>query len=324
MKHKKLIFFALTGLVFATSVSYSQTDVLKEANEYLSVFSGSQNLDKKVLKEPAPQALVYIALKFRSASTGTTQTGFGKNVVRSAAYALLDGVDSVMCQTITDEFYKILLDKLKTAGVSTIPMEKIKASKKYQAFVAEKPALRNFNHKETGTSTVYSENHNDVFDIGAAGMKLYKMQQEFEAGMAYLRLTIDFVEFDMSIKDSYYSVNATANVRPVIKITSLWSEAAFEGGSTGGLSMTNGKYTATTLFSNVKPIYSPYEAEIKIYDEKVPEYAQKKRFFGGGGMQLGTFVVKPNQEAFHKAAIEGLTRYADYVAAIIKSYNEKK
>lgn len=324
MKHKKLIFSALTGFILASGFTYAQTDLLKEARQYLSVQSGPQNLDKKGLKDPDPQAMACVALKFRSSSVGKIGT--------TSSYAILEGIDSATFQAITNEFYVIFSDKLKSAGITMVDLEKIKATKKYQEIVAESIVKRNYSSKETGASTVYTQNHDPIF--APTGMKLFKYQSELGTGVTNLLLMVDFIEFDMTAKDVHHdffdksnkTTTITAKIRPSIKITSGWAESSQEDkyGMLPGLTITNKKMMGP-LFSTSLPIYSPYEADVTTNDGSVPDFAKNRtRFFGGGPLQLGTFVVKPSQEAFHKAAIEALTRYADYVAVIIKSYNEKK
>lgn len=336
-KNRFLISAGIIGFVLFTGFIAIETDILTEALSYLSVSGGVQNTDKKVLKNPYQQALPFIALKFRTASTGTIQQGFGKNVTRAAAYAMLDGIDSTVFQSITDEFYQIFTDKLKSAGVNFVDLAKIKASGKYQEFLAAKPAQRYFNHKEYGTASVYSQNNEAVFDIPANGFKMLKYQTEVGGGIAALHLTVDFVEMDMTIGDIHHdffdasnkTTNATAKVRPAIKITSLWAESVSEGlgalgaANSGGFVMSN-KEMIGVIFTGLKPIYAPFYADVTTFEGETPEYAKNHSLFGGGAMQLGTFIVKPEQEAYKKAAIEGLSRYADYVVAIIKSYNEEK
>src|ERR1043166_9645690 len=114
MKNKKQIAALISGFIFATNFAFAQTD-FKEAREYIPVF-GSTSAEKKVLKNPYQQALAYVALKFRTASVGVVQEALGTNITRAASYGILDGIDSAMCQTITNEFYKIFTDKLKAAG----------------------------------------------------------------------------------------------------------------------------------------------------------------------------------------------------------------
>ena len=323
MKNKLLISTVFSSLLFANSI-YSQTDVLKEARQYLSVQSGAQNVDKKALKNPDPQAMACVELKFRSSSVGKIGT--------TSSYAILEGIDSALFQTITNEFYVIFSEKLKGAGITLVDLEKIKATKKYKEIVADTKEKRNYSSKETGAATIYTQNHDPIF--APTGMKLYKYQSEIEAGVTNLLLMVDFIEFDMTAKDVYHDFfdksnktsTVTAKVRPAIKITSGWAESSQEDkfGAVPGLTIVNKKMMGP-LFSTTLPIYSPYEADVTTHDGSVPEFAKNRsRLFGGGPMQLGTFVVKPNQEAFHKSAIEALTRYAEYVAAIIKSYNEDK
>jgi hypothetical protein len=326
-----MLLFIFSFLHSFFSPAYGQKNILDEAKEYISMNSGGTFAKPKALKNDDPKALPYIALKFRSASVGAKgqKKTFSKDAYNVTTYAQLEGIDSIVLQNITTEFYKIFSDKLKSAGVKLADMEKIKSGKKYKEFIAE-PLERNYSHKGTGTSHIYSQNNDPVFEQ-PGGMKLYKFINETESGLIFLRLTVDFAEFDIDVKTVHHDVfdagntttNASAKVLPTIKITSNWGETmgeAFAGGL-GGLSVYNKKMEGTLIILS-QPIYAPYAADIKVYDEKVPEFAQSHRLFGGGPMQLGTFVVKPTPEAFSKAAIAGLTKYADYVVAFIKSYNE--
>ena len=334
MKNNKLIVAGILGLFFYSGIGYAQTDQSKEAWEYLSVNSGVQKIDKKVLEDPYQQAITYVALKFRSASVGTIQEGKTKNITTAKSYAILDGIDSTVFQSITNEFYKIFIEKLKSARVKLVDLEKIKASERYRDFVADKSGQRYFNHKQTGTATVYSQNNDPFFDMPSNVMKIMKYQNEVDGGVSNLRLTVDFVEFDMSIHDVHHdyfnasdkTTHASAKILPGIKITSDWVESTGEAltglgaYNLGGFVMSN-KKCMSVLFSCQQPVFTPFAADVTSFEGKTPEFAKKHSLFGGGAMELGTFVVKPDPEAFRKAAIEGLTRYADYIVAIIKSYN---
>jgi hypothetical protein len=326
----KRIIISIIALFFVAKFTYAQT--AEEARKFIPVFL-SESKEKKILKDPYQQTMPFIALKFRTGSTGTTQIGSGKNVERAAAFAVLEGIDSTLIQSITDEFYKIFISKLSAAGVKFVDVAKIKATEKYKEFLAEKPAQRKYIHKEYGNSTVYSQNNEPIFDIPANGFKMLKYQTETGGGIASLHLTVDFVEFDVSLNKSYNQLDntvttATANIQTAIKISSLWAESVTEGlvslgaANSGGLYMSNDKMDGVLLACN--PIYTPYNADVKAYDESIPEFAKSHRLFGGRGMELGTFVVTAEKEAYKKAALDGLSKYADYIVAIIKSYNEGK
>lgn len=327
---KKIIIFSL--FTFLYSVVFSQADI-NVAKEYLDVPGGVQNVDKKVLKGPAPQSLPYIALKFRTGSVETL-VGGSKGV---QAFAVLDGIDSLIFQEITNEFSKIFIQKLTEAGVTFVDMAKIKDSKLYKERLAEpEKDPRNFNYKNTGTADVFTNDHELLWYYPTGGLKGAKFMGETGGGAAFLRLTVDFVEFNTEISKSYgwdvTTTNFSAKAFPTVKVT---SDHYAEGGTMtmatspqmgGGFSMSNPKNYMSVLFSQLKPIYEKYEGKTEVYDDKIPKFANKKNRVFGGGMALGTFVIEANRETYKKAALTALTRYADYVAATIKSYNtdEKK
>ncbi len=306
----------------------AQVDI-KEAREYFDVPGGVQNVDRKVLKDPAPQALPYIAIKFRTGSVETL-VGGSKGV---QTYAVLDGVDSALCQEITNEFSKIFIEKLTAAGVTFVDIAKIKDTKLYKERLAEpEKDPRSFNYKNTGTADVFTNDHELLWYYPTGGLKTAKFMNELGAGAAALRLTIDFVEFDTEISKSYgwdvTTTNFSAKAFPTIKLT---SDHYAEGGTMtmatspqmgGGFGMSNPKNYFGVLFSQLKPIYQKYDGKIEVYDDKTPKFAQRKNRVFGGSMSLGTFVIEANREAYKKAAMEALTRYADYIAAVVKSYNE--
>ncbi|MCC6581832.1 MAG: hypothetical protein IT440_15475 [Phycisphaeraceae bacterium] len=327
---KKII--SLSLIVGLCVSAFSQVDI-KEAKEYFDVPGGVQNVDKKVLRNPAPQSLPYIALKFRTGSVEAL-VGGNKGV---KTYAMLDGIDSLIFQEITNEFSKIFIQKLTEVGVAFVDMAKIKDSKLYKERLAEpEKDPRNFNYKNTGTADVFTNDHELLWYYPTGGLKGAKFMGETGGGAAFLRLTVDFVEFDTDISKTYgwnvTTTNYSAKAFPTVKIT---SDHYAEGGTMtmatspqmgGGFSMSNPKNYMGVLFSQLKPIYEKYEGKTEVYDDKIPKFANKNSRVFGGGMTLGTFVIEANREAYKKAALTALTRYADYVAAMIKSYNteEKK
>lgn len=322
-------FFIAIGFTLVTLSVHGQDT--QEAKTYIDVPGGAQNIDKKVLREPAPQSLPYIALKFR---TGSVEIFSEKNTATAKTYALLDGVDSTFFQEITNEFGKIFIEKLTAAGVTFVDMAKIKDSKLYKERLAEQPhEPTHFNFKNTGTSEVYTQNNELLWYYPVGGMKGMKFMGETGGGQSFLRLTVDFVEFDTEISKSYgwnvTTTNFSAKAFPTIKITSdHFQETGTFGMATssnmaGGFTMGNPKNYFIATFGQLKPIYKAYEGKVELYDEKVPKFASKKRSFGGA-VQMGTFVIQADRESYKKAVLEALTKYAEYVAAIIKSYNQEK
>lgn len=316
------VFLLSVNLIFAQAT-------LQEAQQYITVPGGVQNVDKKVLKEPEPIFIPYLALKFRTGSVGTASAGKGQDRETAKSYAVLDGVDSTIFQEITDQFYKDFTEKLKSAGVTIADFEKIKQSKTYQKF-ATGPINRYYNNKNYGTAQVFTQGKVPFYNYPTLILKPQKMQKEVEAGLASMRLTVDFVEFDMEAAKSYgwnsTTTSFSANVIPAVKIKYEFQEGMDMDGGTylngPGFYMHNNKFLGV-VFSN-KPILKQYEASVKSYDSKVPEFANRKFSFFGGGLQLGTFVVNPDPQEYKKAALEALNKYADYVVAIIQSYNVKK
>lgn len=329
---KKVVY--CLSLFLVSNFTFAQV-TLAEAKEYLSISSGAQNVDKKVLKEPAPQAFPYIALKFRTASVQMIGAGSGKEQARAKAYAVVEGLDSALYQEITNEFALIWEKKLKEAGLSMLEMEKVIASKGYNKF-KEEPANRSFNHPTYGTSRVYTQNNIPFFYPPVAGMKVAKWMQELNAGHGQLRLTIDFVEWATEAQKYWggYGIYSTkgfsfsADVVPGIKITTVpFSEGTLEAAGNpdmyGGLTLSNPKNFFSTSLNLTKPIFVPIEtAKVEAYDNKKPEFISKKWVAFSGAMNLGTFIVTPSREEYKAAALKALTQFADYFVVIAKSYKE--
>lgn len=314
--------------ILSTAIVFSQA-TLQEAQQYITVPGGVQKVDKKVLKNPEPIFIPYIALKFRTGSVGATSAGHGQDRETAKSYAVLDGIDSTLFQEITDQFYKDFTEKLKSAGVTIADFEKVKQSKTYQKFIAD-PRGRHYDHKDHGTAHVFTNANVPFYNYPTLITKPMKMQKEVEAGLSSMRLTIDFVEFDMTAARTYgwdsRTTSFSANVIPAVKIKCEFQEGlAMDGGTYlngPGFYMHNEKFLGA-VFTN-KPVLKPYDASVKSYDSKVPEFANRKFSFFGGGMQLGTFVVAPDPQAYKAAALEALNKYADYIVAVIKSYNTPK
>lgn len=331
---KKAIILSASILSVFTLNSLKAQVSIDKAKEYLSISSGAQNVDKKVLKEPVAQFFPYVALKFRTASVEMLGAGSGKEQARAKAYAVVEGLDSAFYQEITNEFAKIWEAKLKEAGLTLVEMDKVIASKGYNKF-KEEPAARDFNHPTYGTSHVYTQNNLPFFYPPVAGMKGAKWMQELNAGHGELRLTIDFVEWSTEA-EKYWKDYGTykekgftfsANVIPGVKIsTPAFAEGTLTTATNpemyGGLSISNNKNFFSTSLMLTKPIFNAVEAKVDTYDGKKPEFISKKWVAFSGAMNLGTFVVTPNKEQYKAAAIKGLTEFADYFVAIAKSYKE--
>lgn len=326
--------FCFGTLLLLTSHSFAQAS-LQEAKEYLTFASGAQNVDKKVLKEPAAQAFPYVALKFRTASVEMLGAGSGKEQARAKAYAVVEGVDSVLFQEITNEFAVIWENKMKEAGIGMVEMDKIVASKGYTKF-KEENAERSFNHPTYGTSKVFTQNNLPFFYVPVAGMKAAKWMQELNAGHGEIRLTIDFVEWATDAQKYWKDYGAynekgftfSANVVPGIKITTVpFAEGTLSLATNpemyGGVSLSNPKNFFTTNVNLNKPIFVPIEsAKVEAYDNKKPEFISKKWVAFSGAMNLGTFIVTPSRDQYKASAIKALTQFADYFVVIAKSYKE--
>lgn len=319
------------GIVSLIGMDLIAQATLDEAKKYLDVPGGVQNVDKKVLKEPSPQAFPYIALRIRSGSAEMVTDGKGKNTQSAKTYAILENVDSALCQEITNEFAVMFEQKMKEAGVTLVDLAKIQGSKNYKKF-SEEQSSRNFDHKDYGTAHVYTQNNIPFFYYPTGALKIAKYVGELEAGAAFLRLTLDFVEFDLETSKSYgwdvTTTNFSAKAFPVIKVTSepyaegTW-DMATGANKAGGLSLMDHKKYFSAYFSQQKPIYEKYDAKIDAYDNKVPKFANKRyRVFGGGALQMGTFVLEADRASFKAAAMKALSRYMDYVVATVKSYNK--
>lgn len=215
-------------------------------------------------------------------------------------------------------------------------MGKDQDSKLYKERLAEpEKEPRNFNYKNTGTSDVYTQDHRLLWYYPVGGLKGAKFCNETGGGMSYLRLTIDFAEFDVEVNKTYNWGSTTTNwsskAAPVLKVSSpIFAEGgamtmATSSNMGGGFTMCNPKNYFIAGFQQLKPIYVPYEVNsIDVYDDKIPKFANKKRRAFAGAIDAGTFVIEPNRESYKKAALTALTKYAEYIAAIIKSYNEEK
>ena len=323
---KKIIILSIFTAFF--SEAFSQAD-FKEAQKYITVTDG-----KKVLKMPDPQFMPYLALKFRTGTSKTEGTGEGQRHQDATAYAILDGVDSTVFQEITNEVYKHFTEKLKSVGVLYSDMSKIKASKGFARF-SEEQEERHFNHKKYGTADIFTPDNVPFFKYPAIVTKVVKWGDELDAALSTLRLTVNFVEFDLDLsQEGVFTVTTTAKAKAsaAVKIECIFQEALGDAAMSGGMpnwpgfTMMNNKNYHTARFEN-KTIYEPFKAEITSYDSKTPKFAGRKfRMFGGetGGMQVGTFIITVDPQEYKRAVLKAMDRYADYVTAIIKSYNEDK
>lgn len=325
----KKIILALGTMLSLSNMVFAQTS-MEEAQKYISVFSGTQNVDKKVLSKPDPQFMPYLALKFRTATS--TDNIPGRKTGAADDYAVLTEVDSSCFQEITNVFYEHLVSKMQTVGVSYLEIEKIKSSKQYPKFTEELEP-RHFNHNKYGTADVFTPYNIPFFKYPTALTKPMKWQSEMDAALSSLRLTIEFVELDISEQEVskvpiYSGVEITTEIRssaiPVIKITCAFQEGTAEQTLTGsylnaaGFVMSNKKMVSTTLTNNV--IYAPLNCTIARLDNSRPDFASKNGRFFNGGVQMGTYIVNVNPEEYKKATLEALDKYLDYITTVIKSY----
>ena len=302
------------------------------AEDYINMV-GKVKVIPKMNKQIAP----YLAIKFRSGTVSAETARKGRDYRTARAYAVLDGIDGELFQEITDEFYTLFVGKMKEIGIEYLPYEKVQESKNYNSFI-EKEQKRDYNHRNFGTSDVYTQNNVPFFKYPTIILKPLKMvTQAGASGFSCHRLTIDFAEFDMSVdiaksygEDAYrkwetITTNYSADIIPGIKLTTTFQDGALAQATTGsyfnapGLYMTSdaGKFLSFTLKRPIYTLFSDYD--IKSYDNKTPEFSSKKFRFFGGAMELGTWVITPTREDYKKSAMNALTRYANLIVAAAKA-----
>ncbi len=322
-------------LAGALCIETSAAATAEEAGRYVT----ASNTAKKVLEKPDPQFMPYAALKFRTGTSKLQGEERGAVTLKSAdvatakAFAVLEGVDDAVFQEIADAFYANLAAKMSAAGIPLADAEKIRASKSF-AKLSEATEARTFDHPKFGTSQVFTAGDMPFFKYPTLITKVMSWQKEMDAGLSTLRLTVDFVEFDISVErrtewgltEDRIITQAASSAVATIKIESVFHEATMDAATMGsyynapGLTITNRKLVATVLHN--APIVEPYQAEIVLYDDKAPGFVGKKARAYGGDLNFGTYVVKADPQDFKRAALKALDRYADYVVAVIGSYRK--
>lgn len=164
---------------------------------------GVQKLDKKVLKEAKPTALVLTAVRFNTSIMHHDAEGdkaFSKSRVDAYTWANLQGLSDQDFQEITDEFHDYLQTKLSAAGFSEVPWIDIEQNASYKKD-SEKQEERKVSFKDGSAYAVYTGKNRAFFKPGPAPMS--KMSRTMKCNVMAVGVEVNFADLGLAIERSY-------------------------------------------------------------------------------------------------------------------------
>lgn len=337
------MYFAFTLLTM--HVAFAQA-TLEEAKKHISVFFKEQYdqlAPEKAIQEKGEKIgifMPYMALKFSTGISGYPYKLAG--LTKESAFVMLD-TDTTVFQEITDEFYILFSEKLKTTGIRIIPFEEIQKSALYQDLIADPITPRSLSDVWVGKSKIYTQNNAPLLSLPGISPKRSKWINVLKATPSILRLNIDFFEFGELLDTAKtYKVEGSSIV-PTIKIagssdlnntwvnffegtkTILDSEKAALQDVATGFQMAG--YMKSDLYFTNKSIYESLSSiEVaNLKDANLPEWAislSEKYNAEINNQSFQVIGVKIDREAYKEAALKALDHYTDYIVAIIQSYQK--
>ena len=282
--------------------------------------------NKGVAKKMKTVAVTKTALHFKEITVGKALAGKGmQERVGSTTWAILDGVDDELMQSLADEFYHILNQKLQNAGYQTVDWETVTAAKAYEK-LSDKEASREMSSKEHGaaqTFTAFNGANTKQLEGNIGTWSQYgKLAKELNAFPLAIDLFIDFAVFDIDLRRrrgyKYTETTASAHVVPEISIKPYLGGETLPIGyapaySNISVTQSYGKSTIININKNVS-IPGEIASSIDGYSGKLPK--KMKRWISiGDNLTTGTFVIHADPELFRKAVLNALSEYTDVLIA---------
>ncbi len=320
---KYIAFVILTNLAL---ISFSQKNKGGEKNHNSKELDLKKDFNisgKSVIKKSKQVALTKVALHFKKITNNQVYVGKGNDKVSASAWAILEGVSDQTFQSIADEFYKRLNDKLKAEGLAITDWNTVTSAKNFDK-VNDKQIKKHWSNKNIGLINVYTANEGPHCKqvIGNPGIwsAYAKLGKELKSNPIALDIIIDFARFDLKMKQSGYyfrTTSANSNVYPQISIEKFSGANGFNTISTNLTAV--GKYGEASIITMKKNIYfeDEFAQSIDSHSGKLPESMQKKISFGTN-LTTGTFVINVDEEAYKTAVLNALDTYTDYMIAQIK------
>lgn len=334
---KKLLVLAL---LFVSVQCFAQKS--KNDKPAFKFEGGAQKIDRKLMKDPKPTALVMTAVRFNTSIMHHDAEGdkaFSKSHVDAYTWAHLQGLSSDDFQEITDDFHDYIQKKLHDAGFSEVTWNEIEKNSSYQKEI-ERPEERNKSLKDGSAYAVFTGKNRPFFKPGPAPMS--KMARVMKCNVMAIGVELNFADLGLAIEKSYsestwedatkiyterkLKYGAESSIVPVLKLQTnpdvlknISKVDVF-----GDYSMVIGTLQRP-LLSNDEFVASLEKEDVADNEESSGKKILKAlnpNMTGIASTNTDSYTVTANPTQFKSAAKELLRQYADIVVETMSGYEK--
>lgn len=319
---------------------------------FCSLAASAQQIDEKTVnkafavkgthrapfKNATEACLTSVNLQFK---LGTRQEQEKRGVGNVITWGFLEGIDDTLMQEITDEYYKMLSEKLKAHGIAL--SDAYKGTEQYQKLIDNNTDLsREVEKKNWGVSKIFTANNAPYIEFPVGMMGAHSSlgnKLKIPVGMVFV--TLDFITINQDIKKGVSNLwgertdKFETSIEPIISVVPTTQGGKMKGdGSYARFAGNNwGFCNPTMIWSLASDV--PYAATLKIA-EGMPESMKKFKsavlgdmaaIFSKGLVKSGrgaaenTFLIQADPQAYKKAALNALDKYNDLLVNYIKINN---
>lgn len=290
-------------------------------------------------------ALTSVNIQFKLA---TRQEQVKRKVGNVVTWGFLEGVDDVLLQEITDEYYKNLAAKLKANGFAL--SDTYKEHKSYQKLVDDNAdRKRETQKKNWGVAKIFTANNAPYIEYPTGMMGAHaSLGNDLKIPVGQLFITVDFLEITQNISMGMSSFTLMGrsdrtdkfetDARPVIRVEGITAASlgkAFKGDGTyakftgGNWSYCNASFQNDFTLTSAVPYANDVESvkgipekfQSRLASDVVSILSMGRARGGGKGDLEATFTIQADPQAYKKAVLDTLDKYNDYLIAYIKANN---
>lgn len=306
----------------------------KEVNKMFAV----KGTYKDPFKKADEACLTSVNIQFKLA---TRQEQEKRGVGNVITWGFLEGIEDNLMQEITDEYYKMLAEKLKTNGISL--SDEYKNTDQYQKLIDNSAELsREIEKKNWGVSKIFTANKAPYIEFPITAGPHSSLGNKLKKPVGMVFITVDFININQNIKKGVSNLwgertdNFETSIEPIIRIEGVTQGAKMRGDGTyarfagPNYSFCNPSITNYTITSEI-----PYAARLN-KAEGMPDSMKKFKSAimgdmvaifskglvkSGRGVAENTFTIKANPESFKKSVLNALDKYNTYLLMYIKANN---
>lgn len=293
---------------------------------------------KAPFKKANEACLTSVNIQFKLA---TRQEQEKRGVGNVITWGFLEGIEDNLMQEITDEYYKLLAEKLKANGISL--SDEYKNTDQYQKLINNSADLsRETEKKNWGVSKIFTANNAPYIEFPIMAGPHSSLGNKLKKPVGMVFITVDFININQNIKKGISDLwgertdKFETNIEPIIRIEGVTQGAKMKGdGTYAKFAGPNYSFCNPSIANYAITSGLPYTAVLN-KAEGMPESMKKFKSAvlgdvaaifskglvkSGRGVAENTFVIQANPEAYKTAVLNALNQYNDYLLAYIKANN---